>query len=92
MVPDLPLRNGIGIKYEKISRWWLKARQNERECDVSVVLGLFMELLVTTVAFVAVKFRRLWFRAEREIVGKKKETACPRYIRSKIRGEESAKN
>lgn len=74
MVPDLPPRNGIGIKYEKVSRWRLKARQNERECDVSVVLGLFMALLVTAVAFVAVKFRRLWFRAEREIaVGKKRE-------------------
>lgn len=88
MVPDLPPRNGIGIKYEKVSRWRLKARQNERECDVSVVLGLFMALLVTAVAFVAVKFRRLWFRAEREIaVGKKRETARSRHIRPEIRGE-----
>lgn len=41
-----------------------KARQNERECDVSVVSGLFMALLVTAVAFVAVKFRWLWFPRE----------------------------
>jgi hypothetical protein len=75
MVPDPPPRNGIGIKYEKVSRWRLKARQNERECDVSVVSGLFMALLVTAVAFVAVKFRRLWFRAEREISEKKRERA-----------------
>lgn len=80
MVPDLLPRNGIGIKYEKVSRWWLRARQNERECDVSVVSGLFMALLVTAVAFVAVKFRQLWFRArdherKRE---RKRETAYPR--------------
>lgn len=85
MVPDLSPRNGIGIKYEKISRWRLKARQNERECDVSVVLGLFMALLVTAVAFVAVKFRRLWFRTEREIVEKKRQ--CVFGL-----GERSAKN
>jgi len=83
MVPDLSPRNGIGIKYEKISRWRLKARQNERECDVSVVLGLFMALLVTAVAFVAVKFRR--FCTEREIAEKKRQCAFGL-------GEASAKN
>lgn len=84
MAPDPPPRNGIGIKYEMVSRWRLKARQNERECDVSVVSGLFMALLVTAVAFAAVKFRRLWFRAEREKSPGEQETERARYIRREI--------
>lgn len=80
---------------EGISRWRLKARQNERECDVSVVSSLFMALLVTAVAFAAaVKFRRLWFRAVvREKSPGEKETELGRYIQREIfRGEAAVEN
>lgn len=91
MAPDPPARNGIGIKYEKVSGWRLKARQNERECDVSVVSGLFMALLVTAVAFAAVKFRQLWFRAEQKR-SRRGGKRTGRYIRREILGEVAAEN